>query len=55
VIEVLDNPGISLRFEGWRAERESTRRLASELAAFAAGEVRSWWLATLRLICGKST
>jgi signal peptidase II len=44
-IEVLDNPTISLRPEGWRAEIESTRRLVVDLAAFAAGEARSCWAA----------
>jgi lipoprotein signal peptidase len=43
IIEVLDNPGISLDWAGWRAELESTRRLITDIAAFAAGDLRSCW------------
>ena len=45
VIEVLDNPGMSLRWDGWRVELESTRRIITDIAAFAAGDLRSWWAA----------
>ena len=45
VIEVLDNPGISLHSGGWRAEIESTRRLVADLARFAASELHTCWMA----------
>ncbi|MBU2609780.1 MAG: signal peptidase II, partial [Chloroflexi bacterium] len=45
VIEMLDNPGISLRWDGWRVELESTRRINTDIAAFAAEDLRSWWAA----------
>jgi len=45
IIEVLDNPDISLRWDGWRAELESTRRLVTDITTFAAGDLRSWWIA----------
>ncbi len=41
VIEVLDNPGISRRWAGLKAELGSTRRLVVDVAAFAAGEWRA--------------
>ncbi|MCL7454838.1 MAG: signal peptidase II [Anaerolineae bacterium] len=50
VVEVLDNPGISRRWGGWRAEIESTRRLVADLAAFAAGELRTCWMAILKSV-----
>ncbi len=46
IIEVLDNPDISLRWDGWRAELESTRRLVTDITIFAAGELRSCWSIT---------
>jgi len=45
VIEVLDNPAISIRWDGWRAEAESTHRLITNIATFAARDLRSWWAA----------
>lgn len=45
VIEVLDNPAISLRWDGWRTEAESTHRLITNIATFAAEDLRSWWAA----------
>jgi len=45
VIEVLDNPAISRRWDGWRAEAESTHRLITNIATFAAEDLRSWWIA----------
>lgn len=50
VVEVLDNPGISLRWAGWRAEVESTRRLVADLAAFATRELRHGWMAIRKRI-----
>jgi len=44
IIEMLDNPAISLRWDGWRAELESTRRLITNFTVFAAGELRSCWI-----------
>ncbi|PKO20501.1 MAG: hypothetical protein CVU38_19785 [Chloroflexi bacterium HGW-Chloroflexi-1] len=44
LIEVLDNPDISLRWDGWRAEAESIRRLITDFTVFAAGELRSCWI-----------
>ncbi|MDY6875571.1 MAG: signal peptidase II [Chloroflexota bacterium] len=41
IIEVLDRPGLSLGWDGWRAEFESTRRLITDVSVFAAGELRS--------------
>jgi len=46
IIEVLDNPDISLRWDGWRAELESTHRLITNIAAFAAADLRSCWSIT---------
>jgi lipoprotein signal peptidase len=50
VVEVLDNPDISLHSGGWRAEIESTRRLVADLAAFAAREIHTGWIAILERI-----
>lgn len=41
IIEILDRPGTSLGWDGWRAELESTRRLITDISVFAAGELRS--------------
>lgn len=50
VVEVLDNPTISLRPKGWRDKIESARRLVVDLAAFAAGEARSCWAAVVHSV-----
>ena len=44
IIEILDRPGTSLGWDGWRAELESTRRLITDVTVFAAGELRSRWI-----------
>ncbi|PKO19885.1 MAG: hypothetical protein CVU38_21480 [Chloroflexi bacterium HGW-Chloroflexi-1] len=44
IIEVLDNPAISLRWDGWRAEAESIHRFITDFTVFAAGELRSCWI-----------
>ena len=43
LVELLDNPEISRRWDGWRAEYDGTRRLVRDVAAFAAEDIRSWW------------
>ncbi|MFN2290555.1 MAG: signal peptidase II [Anaerolineae bacterium] len=50
VVEVLDNPDISLHSGGWRADIESTRRLVPGLAAFTAAELHTCWIAILESI-----
>jgi lipoprotein signal peptidase len=46
IIEMLDNPhGVSLRWEGWRVELESTRQIITDISTFAARDLRSWWAA----------
>jgi lipoprotein signal peptidase len=42
LVELLDRPETSLRWQGWRAEYDEIRTLIRDVAAFAAKDVRSW-------------
>jgi signal peptidase II len=44
VIEVLDNPNVSLTWAGWSAELENTQRLVTDITAFTARELHSCWV-----------
>jgi lipoprotein signal peptidase len=43
LVELLENPDLSRRWIGWRAEYEEACSLVRDVAAFTCRDVRSWW------------